>query len=180
MVLAATTGGRRAEVLGLRWRDVDLVRGRVCIDETMQRVDGELRFVPPKTDRARREIPLPAFAVERLRQHKIEQAAHRLALGTAWRDLDLVCERGDGTPLDPDSFSHAVQRFGRVIGLDGMRLHDLRHGVATTLAKSGTPAYVTSKVLGHSSVHFTANVYQHADEETVERALAGLEVAFSD
>jgi integrase len=50
--------------------------------------------------------------------------------------------------------------------------------VATALAKAGTPAYVTSKVLGHSSVHFTANTYQHADEETVDRALAGLEEAF--
>jgi len=59
-------------------------------------------------------------------------------------------------------------------------LHDCRHGVATALAKAGTPAYVTSKVLGHSSVHFTANVYQHADEETVDRALAGLETAFAD
>jgi integrase len=37
---------------------------------------------------------------------------------------------------------------------------------------------VTSKVLGHSSVHFTANTYTHADEETVDRALAGLEAAF--
>jgi integrase len=62
--------------------------------------------------------------------------------------------------------------------MGGIRLHDLRHGVATALAKAGTPAYVTSKVLGHSSVHFTANVYQHADEETIDRALAGLEAAF--
>jgi hypothetical protein len=38
--------------------------------------------------------------------------------------------------------------------------------------------YVTSAVLGHSSVYFTASVYQHADEESIDRALAGLEAAF--
>jgi integrase len=60
------------------------------------------------------------------------------------------------------------------------RFHDQRHGIATALAKGGTPAYITSKVLGHSSVNFTANTYTHADEESVERALAGLEAAFNE
>jgi integrase len=86
--------------------------------------------------------------------------------------------RADGGPLDPDGFTHGFGRIAKAAGVDGVRLHDRRHGVATALAKAGTPAYVTSKVLGHSSVHFTANTYQHADEETVDRALAGLEQAF--
>jgi integrase len=144
----------------------------------MQRVGGELTFVPPKTDRAVREIPLPAFAVERLRQHRKDQAARRLRLGEAWDDRDLVCERGDGHPLDPDAFTHGFARLTKGAGLDGVRLHDLRHGVATVMAAKGVPPYVTSKVLGHASAAFTASVYQHADEESVERALAGLEQAF--
>jgi integrase len=178
MLLATTTGARRAEVLGLRWSGIDLERGSVRVEETLQRVDGELAFVPPKTDKARREIPLPAFAVERLRTHKAEQARRRLSFGAGWSDLDLVCERGDGGAFDPDAFTHGFVRIAKGVGLEGVRLHDCRHGLATALAKAGTPAYVTSKVLGHSSVHFTANVYQHADEETVVRALAGLEEAF--
>jgi integrase len=177
-LIATTTGARRAEVLGLRWSRVDLERGRVRIDETLQRVDGELAFVPPKTDKARREIPLPAFAVERLRTYKTDQARRRLMLGAGWSDLDLVCERGDGGPLDPDGFTHGFARIAKSVGMGDVRLHDCRHGVATALAKAGTPAYVTSKVLGHSSVHFTANVYQHADDETIDPALAGLEEAF--
>jgi integrase len=180
VLLAATTGARRGEVLGLRWSDVDLDRGRVRIDEALQRMpDGTLGFTPPKTERARREIPLPAFAVERLRRHRADQAQRRLALGAGWQDLDLVCERGDGAPLDPSSFTHGFTRIAKAFGMEGVRLHDLRHGVATALAKAGTPAYVTSKVLGHSSVHFTANTYTHADDETVDRALAGLEQAFA-
>jgi integrase len=176
--VAVATGARRGEVLGLRWSHVDLDRGRIRIDETLQRVDGELRFVPPKTERARREIPLPEFAVERLRRHKVEQAARRLRLGEAWHDIDLVCERGDGAPLDPDSFSHAFKRIAASIGLDGVRLHDCRHGVITAMAAQRVPAYVTSAIAGHSSVHFTATVYTHVDDEQIDRALAGLEEAF--
>jgi integrase len=177
VLIAATTGARRGEVLGLRWRDVDLDRGRVGIVEAVQRIGGQLIFTPPKTPRAVRQVPLPAFVVERLRRHKADQAARRLVLGAAWADFDLVSERGDGRPLDPDALSHGFVRLARAAGLDGVRLHDLRHGVATMLAKARTPAYVTSKVLGHSSPAFTASVYQHADDESVERALRGIEDA---
>jgi integrase len=177
VLLATVTGARRGEVLGLQWSNVDLDRGRVRIVEALQRVGGELVLTPPKTDRAQQEIPLPGFAVERLRAHKAAQARRRLEL-RGWGDLDLVCESGAGDPLDPDAFTQGFLRIAKAAGLEGVRLHDCRHGVATTLAKSGTPAYVTSKVLGHSSVHFTANTYTHADEETVDRALAGLEAAF--
>lgn len=89
-----------------------------------------------------------------------------------------MCERGNGAPLDPDSYTHGFKRIAATIGHEGVPLHDLRHGVATELARQGVPAYITSKVLGHSSVHFTANKYQHADNESIDRALAGLEEAF--
>ena len=178
VLLAATTGARRSEVLGLKWAHVDPERARIKIVETLQRIGGQLTFTAPKTDRVIREVPLPAFAVERLKRHRADQRERRVHLGPAWHDTDLVCDRGNGEPHDPDSFSHAVSRIAMGAGMDGVHAHSLRHGVATMLAKSGTPAYVTSKVLGHSSVHFTANVYTHADEESVERALAGLEEAF--
>jgi integrase len=74
--------------------------------------------------------------------------------------------------------THAFARIAKAAGMGGVRFHDLRHGVLTALAKAGTPAYVTSKLAGHSSVSFTADVYQHADEESIGRALAGLEEAF--
>src|SRR5262245_17614543 len=128
VLLATTTGARRAEILGLRWSRIDLSRGRVRIDETLQRVAGQLAFVPPKTDRAKREIPLPAFAVERLRAHKAEQGRRRLSLGSTWSDIDLVCERGDGGPLDPDGFTHGFARIAKAAGLDAVRLHDCPHG----------------------------------------------------
>lgn len=178
VMLAATTGARRAEVLGVHWRDVDLDRGRLRVDMTVQRIGGELQFVPPKTEKARRSIPLPGFAVERLRAHKADQARRRLAFGGEWRDVDLVCDRGDGGPHDPDSFSHGFARLAKSVGLEGARLHDCRHGVATALAASGARPEVTSAILGHSSPSFTQSVYTHPDGEQLEAAMRSVEAAF--
>jgi integrase len=178
VMIAGTTGARRAETLAVKWSNVDLDRGRIKIVETLQRIGGELAFTPPKTAKSAREIPIPAFAVARLRAHKAAQAQRRLAAGTAWTDLDLVCERGDGGPCDPDSFTHGFARIAKAAGMDGVRLHDLRHGFATAMARAGNPPFVTAALLGHSSPNFTASVYQHADDEMLERAARSVEEAY--
>lgn len=179
-LLATVTGARRSEVLGLTWEHVDLDEGVVRVASGLQRIDGELRLLPLKTKAAHRHVPLPAFAVERLRRHRAEQAERRLRLGQAWQwpAAGFVCDRGDGAPLDPDAFTHAFGRLARAAGLNGVRLHDARHGVGTALAKSHTPAEVISSFLGHSSTAFTTSTYVHVDRERVERAARGLEEAF--
>jgi integrase len=94
-------------------------------------------------------------------------------------DYDLVAERGDGGPLDPDAFTHATKRLIRKAGLDSaIRLHDLRHSLATTLLEEGIDATVVSAVLGHSSPGFTASTYQHVTEGLTEQAASALERRF--
>ena len=63
-------------------------------------------------------------------------------------------------------------------GMPRVRLHDLRHAVATAMAKSGASPLATSRMLGHASVAFTQSVYQHADDAMVEWAARGLAEAF--
>ena len=118
--------------------------------------------------------------MERLRRssHKVDQARRHLALGAEWHDHDLVCEHGDGRPLDPMSFSHGFANIADKAGLGKVRLHDLRHGYGTQRAKDGTPLVVTSYLLGHTSTAFTAQTYQHADDEMIESAAQSLEDAF--
>jgi integrase len=180
LLLSIATGARRSEVLGLKWSEVDLDRRRVQIVRNLQRVPGEgLRFFDPKSARSRRLIFLPPFVVAPLRAWKVDQAQRRLTLGPAWTDLDLVCERGDGQPLDPDSFSHAVKRLMGKAGLDpATRLHDLRHGLATLLLEQGTDIVIVSAQLGHSSPGFTMSTYQHVREGMAEQAAEAIERAF--
>ena len=145
----------------------------------LQRIDDRLVFSDTgKTSHAIRTVPLPAFAVTRLRGHRKAQAERRLASGGAWHDHDLVVERGDGRAADPDLFSHTFRRhIAPAAGVD-CNLHALRHAFATRLARSGLHPVETSEILGHASPAFTANVYQHATAESFERTRHAVESAF--
>jgi integrase len=177
--VASYTGARRSEVLGLAWGNVDLERGTVRIERTLQRVGAELVFsAETKTAHGRRTVPLPRFVVERLRAHKAAQGRRRLNAGAEWHDLDLVCDRGDGQPIDPDLLSQAFKRAAKAAGVEGARLHDLRHAFATRLARSGLHPVETSEILGHSSPSFTMSVYQHVDQESLERTRSAVEEVF--
>jgi integrase len=179
VLLASYTGARRSEVLGLRWNSVDLDRGVAQIERTLQRVGAELVFTETtKSASGRRSVPLPAFVIARLRQHRADQGRRRLAAGSEWHDLDLVCDRGDGQPIDPDLLSQAFKRVAKAVGVEGVRLHDLRHAYLTRLARSGLHPVETSAIAGHSSPAFTMSVYQHVDQESLERTRSAVEEVF--
>ena len=161
-VLAATTGMRRGEVLGLRWLDVDLDQGRVSVSQTLVAVEGEVLVSEPKTARGRRNVPLDATTRSALREHRDRQRVERSAYGVAYVDEDLVFCREDGTPLHPDAFSDAFFRHAKAAGLQRIRLHDLRHTHATLALSAGVHPKVVSERLGHASVAFTLDTYSHA------------------
>jgi integrase len=179
MLVACSTGLRRAEALALRWADLDLGAGRLTVRQTAQRTPEGISFVEPKTPRSLRTIDLPRFALERLRRHKAEQAARRLAVGAGWRDLDLVSDNGVGEPLDPDAWSHAFKRLALKAGLSPkMRLHDCRHGVASALLAKNVHPAIASAVLGHARVAFTMDTYQHLLDGMTAQAAKALDEAF--
>jgi len=173
LLLAATLGLRRGEACAVRWRHVNLDRGTLSVVASLQRVGGELRFLEPKTDRARRTVSFPAFAVEALRRQRREQAERRLLLGEAWNDYDVVADRGDGRPIDPSELSRA---FHKLAG-DGIRLHDLRHAFAPALLEAGVHPKVASEALGHASVSFTMDVYQHVMPTMGEQVAEAMQAA---
>jgi integrase len=81
-------------------------------------------------------------------------------------------DRGSGQPLDPDTFSKAFRSAARGIGLDGVRLHDLRHAFASMLVGAGTNARVVGDLLGHATVGFTLATSVHPDEDAAATAVA--------
>jgi integrase len=171
--IGASTGMRRGEVAGLRWSDIeDTPEGTVArVTGTLQRIDGELRRVEPKTDRARRTVALPKSLCDELAAHRKEQMERRLAFGPGWTDNDLVLERGDGVPYDPDTFTHLFGKLSTAAGQPGVRFHDLRHAYATALLRRGVHPKVVSEALGHSSTAFTMDTYSHV-VPSMQRAAA--------
>lgn len=189
LAIAAYTGLRRSEVLGLRWSDVDLDAGFLRVERglhlatTFRAPDDRYVFEPPKTKLSRRRVALSPSLVTLLRAHKVRQAERRLVCGEGWQAQwgGLVVDRGDGAPVYPDDLSKAFLRLAARAGLpDGARLHDLRHATVANLIDQGVEVDVISKRLGHSSVAFTLSVYGHLREaredaaaDAMERALRG-------
>ena len=173
VMLAVSTGMRRGELCGLRWADIDETpEGTVArVTGTLQRIDGTLQRVDPKTDRARRVVALPSQLVELLNRHRKAQAERRLAFGSDWADNDLILERGDGRPQDPDTLTHQFGKFATAAGVTGVRLHDLRHAYATSLLRWGVHPKIVSEALGHSSSAFTMDTYSHV-VPSMQRAAA--------
>jgi integrase len=160
--LALTTGMRRAEILGVRWSDVDTTAGQLAVVQTRLKAHGTTYFAGPKTQRSRRTIALDQVTLDVLRRHRAAQARERLALGPAYQDHDLVFCFQDGRPLDPDGVTQRFQRHAREARLPVLRFHDLRHTHATLGLQAEVHPKVMQERLGHSSVAFTLDIYSHA------------------
>ncbi|MEX1102311.1 MAG: tyrosine-type recombinase/integrase [Actinomycetota bacterium] len=186
LTIAAFTGARRGEVLGLAWSDFDLPsegRGSLAISRALQRpASGQpLELVEPKTENAHRRLSIPPALVAFLRRHRAEQRRRLLLIGSdrEWATADLVCDRGDGGPLDPDGFTHAFKRIAKNAGLpSSLSLHGLRHAAATQLLEAGVEVKVASAMLGHSSSSFTADQYQHVLQKMTEAGADALGAAY--
>ena len=159
--LAAHTGMRRGEVLGLSWRDVDLDEARLSVHQAVITVEYQITVADVKTGTARRTVDLDERSVEVLRAWRVEREREAQLAGTTVSENETVFARPDGELTHPDYFSQVFDRHVAVGELPRIRLHDLRHTHATILLKAGVPVKVVSERLGHSSPAFTMTVYQH-------------------
>jgi integrase len=163
----AFTGMRRGELLGLRWRDVDLDAATITVRRSagLIRNAGEGAAVtegPTKTGKPR-VVDLDPGTVTVLRDWKRERGSLALILAAPGA---LVFGDINGGHRNPEHFSRTWgQTVARAIrdGIDvpETRLHDLRHGHATVLLQAGEPVHVVSQRLGHASVVVTLTVYAH-------------------
>jgi len=161
------TGMRRAELLALRWCDVDLELCQISVTRSMQYIRGvdvekRISFNEPKTAKSRRLIALSPSTAITLREHETKQAELRQSLDyPALSDQSLVFCHYDGSPLLPNSVTHAWIKLVRRCGLHGIRLHDARHTHASLLLKQGVHPKIVQERLGHGSIQTTLDTYSH-------------------
>jgi integrase len=161
-VLAAT-GCRRSEALALRWSSVEWKRSELLISHSLTMVDSSVVEKDTKTHQARRVILDPG-TIRELESHRTRASARAAACGVSLSSESFIfsSEPDGSSPWRPDV---ATNRFGRLCksaGIVGVRLHDLRHYVATNLGAAGTPIATISARLGHRDRATTLNIYQHA------------------
>ena len=120
----------------MRWQDVDLEAGRVCIQRALSVVDGVPRLLVTKTANPR-TVSIGATAIDVLRAHQCHQQAQRQA-APSWQDRwGLVFTDDAGAPIDPMEVTRAFRALVREAPLPVVRLHDLRHFHAGALLQPG-------------------------------------------
>jgi len=172
---AVSTGLRQAELLGLRWRDIDLDLQSISVCRTLYKRRGVCEFKEPKTSHSKRLVSMTAKLANYLNEYKAERESLNLHLGRLLNLDDLVFANVEGKPIDPSVLSHAFKRIARKVGLENVRFHDLRHTFASLMLLRGAKPKVISEALGHSSVAFTMDVYSHIIEGMQEDAMALLD-----
>lgn len=155
--LAAHTGMRRGEIVGLKWSDLDRANARLSISRTLQNVGGRPVEFGVKTRTSRRTVELDTQTVGELTRWRRELQRQALP---ADADDWMFCNR-TGRFLNPQSISQLFDRLVRHAALPRIRFHDLRHTHASLLVAAGAPIKVVSERLGHAHPAFTMHTYQH-------------------
>jgi integrase len=161
--LLAVTGCRRGEACALRWSDVHWERSEIAISRSIAQVGQERIEKDTKTHQARR-VAIDEATLELLREFHLCARERALAVGVALADdAFLFSEEPDGSaPWRPDVCTNWFGRLRTELGLGHVRLHDVRHFVATALGDAGTNIATISARLGHRDKATTLNIYSHS------------------
>lgn len=178
ILVAAMTGLRQGEALGLCVTRVDFLKRKLTVDQqvtlTGDKEDGSKGNKPtlssPKTKASIRTVPLPQVALEALSEH-IKEINPK-------GDLLFASERGN--PLRRDYFNARIWKPAlQEAGLpEDTTFHDLRHTYASTALAAGVPITDVSKWLGHASITETVDTYGHLLPDADGKARAALDAAY--
>lgn len=174
-VLALTTGLRLGELLGLQWADVDWQAGTLAVCRTVARGAAGLTVNPTKTRAGKRPLLLTDIGLAALKRQRARDAELRLAAGPAWTENDWVFPNHVGRLYWCENYRREVWRpLVARIGLPDLRPHACRHSLATILAALGVPPATAQRILGHSRVTTTLDVYVHPGAEEQREAMGKL------
>jgi integrase len=170
-LLAVHTGMRRSELLGLRWRDVDLDLATLSVVQAAHELPGgRIIYSEPKSAKGRRLVALTPSAVVGLRAHRERQEQNHAMLGKPLTESDLAFSHPDGSPIKPGSVTHAFKWLAHKLGFHGVRFHDLRHTHASLMLAQGVHPKIVSERLGHATVSITLDTYSHVTPGLQEAA----------
>lgn len=189
------TGLRRGELLGLKWKDINLKKGTITVRrQLLRKASGENLLVERvKTETGYRELEISPALVEILTKHKQQQWAIKKELkGIVEEAENKVVEINkqkkdpqsedqvfcwpDGRWYTPDHFYRHLQRLLKNNGFEKLSVHGLRHTYATSAVALGIDISVLGKNLGHTDIG-TTSIYLHSDREREKAAAIKIENA---
>lgn len=120
--VAATTGMRRGELLGLRWHDIDFDRSTITIRRALAVVGWKLQFADVKTRTGRRTIDISGRTLDALRQRRGSLEKVAADEGEEFDPKGLALARPDGEPIHPEYITRTFDRLMAQHGLTRIRL----------------------------------------------------------
>lgn len=166
VVLCAVYGFRRSEVLGLTWHAVDFDKRAITIEQTLQQGVGGSYVSTPKTESSYRTLPMTNDIYEVLSEHKQKQIRRKNMMGSYYNDTDFVCTRENGDVIQPNYLTVMFRSILERSNLPSIRLHDLRHSVASNLIDAGFSVVQVQEWMGHSETSTTMDIYSHATKRS--------------
>jgi integrase len=164
--------------LGLTWKSVGFERGELYVDHQIQRAGREILHRETKTEDSDDFLPLPALCLKALRMRRAQQIGDRKAAGELWQDShDLIFTTKYGTPIEPGNMTRAFALRARRAGLRVIPLRNTRHTCSSLLVALKVHPKVGQRILRHSQIAMTMEVYAEASEEEVRAALGKLSEA---
>jgi integrase len=145
VVLALSTGARKSEIMNLKWKDVDLNRNRITLEETK--------------NHERRILPLAGHALQLVKDM------------ASVRRIDTHLLFSSSAPDRPADVRYHWNTALRKAGIENFRFHDLRHTAASALAMNGASLAEIADVLGHKTLQMVKR-YAHLSEAHTARVVA--------
>lgn len=178
---------RKGEALALRWSTLDLEAGLAAVGPSLQRVraveadangrrPGVLKIVGGKTSASMATVQIPPFLLAVLLARK-ERVEEEREAADVWVEPDLVFTTRYGTPIEPRNVNRAWDVLCAKAGVEGARVHDLRHSAASWLFEGGSQMKDIQRALRHARLATTSEIYTHFSEKTQARTTAVMDAA---
>ncbi len=173
------SGQREAEILGLRWDDIEWETDSIVVRQQLQIVPNtkpaQYSLVPPKENKERR-IVLAKSAMQILRQQRTKQLEQQLAAGALWdNSFHLIFTNDFGQPLNRRTVYKHLKRVLRDCGMGDYTFHSLRHSFATISLENGDDIKTVQTNLGHYAASFTLKTYVHVSDQMQRNSAARMQ-----
>lgn len=164
------TGLRTGELLGLKWEDIDFTKKTVKIQRSMEyrHSVGEWRIGEPKSKSGYRTIPLTDEAIRILIAQK-EKNKNIKEIQEEWSEFIFLSRKGE--PVKNSAYDTALFKICDKAKINRFSMHVLRHTFATRCIEGGMMPKTLQKILGHSNIGITMNLYVHITEDEKQKEI---------
>jgi integrase len=162
--LCLCTGLRKGEALALLRSDIK--DGEISVTKSLTFADGtRAKVKEPKSEAGKRTVPILSILAQPLDEYMAQLDGEILFPNRSYNGSP------GNTYMTQSNYDTAWANYCKAVGIDGLTAHQLRHGTATLLFEAGVDVYTAKKMLGHSKVTTTMEIYTELREKKEQKSI---------